>query len=430
MRYQPALADHRAAVEAAREAGDRRLEMVALRELAGDVPVALGRPIEEAVDYLRRALRIAETLGDRRTAASVLGRLATLAANHLRLDQALAVARRGLAVARSSDDDVALAVGLDGLKTVLYFLGELDELAEVCAELEPLVRRQGDLNLLQWTVFESAQCALGGGDWDAAVNRVRAALEVNRRSGYRAYGAWFLAHLGRLEAGRGALDVALEHGRRAVELADGTGHPWWEATTRILLGATLLDAGDAAAARPLLRRGLGHGHGRRRGPPLPQRRPARGGLGRAGDGGDGPPALRAGPRPGRVGLAAGGRRLPGARPGLARARRAGPGRAGRRADAGRGRADRLGAGGGRGDGDWPATPWPRRYRSSLIRAAAVAAPVVSTGRYDGARSISPATASASATGVSWSYGRQRPAPYCWSRCRTCRFCSKWLRSGT
>ena len=86
-----------------------------------------------------------------------------------------------------------------------------------------------------------------------AVNRVRAALEVNRRSGYRAYGSWFLAHLGRLEAGRGALDVALEHGRRAVELADGTGHPWWEATTRILLGATLLDAGDAVAARPLLR---------------------------------------------------------------------------------------------------------------------------------------------------------------------------------
>ena len=87
-----------------------------------------------------------------------------MAANHLRLDQALAVARRGLAMARSSDDDVALAVGLDGLKTVLYFLGELDELAEVCAELEPLVRRQGDLNLLQWTVFESAQCPLGGGD--------------------------------------------------------------------------------------------------------------------------------------------------------------------------------------------------------------------------------------------------------------------------
>ena len=211
MRYQPALEDHRAAVEAAREAGDRRLEMVVLRELAGDVPVALGRPIEESVDYLHRALRIAETLGDRRTATSVLGRLGVLSANHLRLDQGLDVARRGVAVARSTDDDIALAVGLDGLKTVLYFLGELDELAEVCAELEPLVRRQGNLNLLQWTVFESAQCALGGGDWDAAVNRVRAALEVNRRSGYGAYGSWFLAHLGRLEARPGGAG----HGPRA-----------------------------------------------------------------------------------------------------------------------------------------------------------------------------------------------------------------------
>ena len=69
-RYADALDDHRAALAAAREAGDRRLEMVALRELGGDAVVGAGSPVAECVPPLRSCLRIAassETGRPRRT---------------------------------------------------------------------------------------------------------------------------------------------------------------------------------------------------------------------------------------------------------------------------------------------------------------------------------------------------------------------------
>src|SRR5581483_9684990 len=47
--YEAALADAHAAVDLARAVGDRRLEALALRELGGDVPTAMGRSVAECV---------------------------------------------------------------------------------------------------------------------------------------------------------------------------------------------------------------------------------------------------------------------------------------------------------------------------------------------------------------------------------------------
>jgi hypothetical protein len=62
--------------------------------------------------------------------------------------------------------------GLDGIKTAYFYLGEATELTAVIEELEPFLRRTGDLLHLQWMVFESAFAPLGAGDWDAAAERV------------------------------------------------------------------------------------------------------------------------------------------------------------------------------------------------------------------------------------------------------------------
>jgi hypothetical protein len=67
-------------------------------------------------------LRIAESTGDRATEADLLGRLAIIAANRLRLDVALDYGLRAVAAARASADEHALAAGLDGLK-IAYLSG-------------------------------------------------------------------------------------------------------------------------------------------------------------------------------------------------------------------------------------------------------------------------------------------------------------------
>ena len=233
-----ALADLIQGADGARAAGDRRLEMIALRELGGDVPVSGGLPISYCAVHLERGLRIAESLGDRASEANMLSRLAIIAANQLRLDVALDYALRGVAAGRAAADDRALAAGLDGLKTVYLNLGDTSALTGVLAELNPLLRRRGDLFLRQWAEFEGAFLSVAAGDLDQATATVKTALKLNHQGGYPRQGTWFLAHLGWLARLRGREDEAVTLGRRAMELTEQYEHTWWQASSRAMLGGT------------------------------------------------------------------------------------------------------------------------------------------------------------------------------------------------
>jgi tetratricopeptide (TPR) repeat protein len=252
--FDGAWADHQEAVALAREAGDQRLEMAALRQLGGDVLVGQGRPITLCVSYLEAGVRIAHGLGDRVSETDLLGRLAVVSANQLRFDLAVRHGTAAVAIARAAAEPEALAAALDGLKTAYAYLGDVARLGPVLAELEPLLRSQGDLWRLQWAVLESAFPAVARGDWDAAAERIATARTLNRRSRFGAYEAWFVVHGGWVERLRGNGAAAVAAGREAVAVAarDGSGHPWWPAAAYAFLGATLLAGGDRAEAVPVL----------------------------------------------------------------------------------------------------------------------------------------------------------------------------------
>lgn len=251
--YARALRDFEQALVAARIGRDRRLEMGALRQLAGDVPVALGRPPAECEAPLRQGLALAQGLGDRGIEADVLGRLSVLACSRLDFSAALDLGRRAERAGHASGDEQALISGLDALKAGYAYLGDVSALAPVVAELETLVRRGGDWWLLQWVVFEAAFVPLAAGDYDAAVAGMHEAIEICRRSGFTAQEPFFLAHLGWVERLRGDLDAALATGQRAAAMAENLRHAWWSTTAAALLAATLLAAGEAEAAVPMLR---------------------------------------------------------------------------------------------------------------------------------------------------------------------------------
>ncbi len=254
--YADALADLRTAVEVAREHGDERLEMTVQRALGGDVAVALGLGTRACDSHVERGLVLARSLGDRSMEADLLARRAVIASNRLRLTDAVAAGEAAVAAARSSDDPAALVSALDGLKTAYVFLGDVRSNAAVLDELEPALRRRGDLWRLQWCVFDSAYPAVAAADWGLAEARIRAALEVNERSGYRAYGLWFRARLGWLLRLAGRPEEALEVGRAAVAETVGGEHPWWRSTACLMLAGTLVEVGEGTEAADLLREGL------------------------------------------------------------------------------------------------------------------------------------------------------------------------------
>ena len=251
-----ALTDLTLGAADARAAGDRRLEMLALRELGGDVPASRGLPISFYVSNLERGLRIAESIGDRATEADLLGRLAIIAANRLRLDVALDYGLRAVAAARASADEHALAAGLDGLKIAYLSLGDVQGLDGVLAELDPLLRRLGDLFRLQWAEFESAFPLIAAAKWDKATTAMETALEANRRGGYPHCAVWYTAHLGWLARLRGRDDDAMALGQRSLAMSEQLEHTWWKPAACAIFGVTLLQRGDQAGAVEVLERGL------------------------------------------------------------------------------------------------------------------------------------------------------------------------------
>ena len=196
--YPDALLDLDAALATARETGDRRLEMAALRARGGDVPVALHHPSESWGGFVRSGLRLAAELGDRTAEAELGARLSVLATSSLRFEEALDFAHRALAAGRASGDPAAVVAGLDGLKTVLAYLGDTAPLAVILDELTPLARRLGDGLVLQWCLFESSFVAFADGDADGARRRVdvavaaagRSATRRTRRSSWRTGAGW------------------------------------------------------------------------------------------------------------------------------------------------------------------------------------------------------------------------------------------------
>jgi DNA-binding SARP family transcriptional activator len=250
--FATAMADFETALGLAREAGDQRVEMIVLRQLAGDVTVAHGLSVRQSVEYLERGLALAQSLGDRNVEVDLLSRLAVIAANRLSFTESLEYSRRSVAIARVVRDDVALAAALDGLKTAYAYLGEIDELTAVLAELEPLLRRQGDLFRLHWALFESAFAAIAAADWEVAVDRIEAAADINRTIGYTANQPWYDAHLGWVERMRGAYEQALFYGRRSVHGGPRATHPWWHVVANTMLATTLLECGERVEAITLL----------------------------------------------------------------------------------------------------------------------------------------------------------------------------------
>ena len=239
------MADLQGAVATAYAIGDQRLEMVALRALGGDAPIALGRPSADATTHIHRGLRIAMSIGDRAMEADLLARLAIIATNALTFDVAVDYSRRAVLAGRASGDDKALAAALDGRKTSLAYVGEIGELVPVLDELEPLLRRLGDLFRLHWAVFESGLPAVAAGDWATARLRFEEALAINRRSGFPVFASWHVAHLGWLARLQGNYDDARALGRRAIEMDEEMPHAWCGA----MLCRTARHHGPGNAAR-------------------------------------------------------------------------------------------------------------------------------------------------------------------------------------
>ena len=164
--FRAAFGDHQAAAATARQAGDRRLEMLALRELGGHTARSLGVAMDECADRLCAGAadrRGARRPGRRRPIPGLAGGVG---------EQPAAVRRGGRARAREPSSraarpatDRALAAGLDGLKNAYAYLGESEPLREVLDELEPLCGGSGTRSCCCGRCSRRRCPTIGRADW-------------------------------------------------------------------------------------------------------------------------------------------------------------------------------------------------------------------------------------------------------------------------
>ncbi len=241
-----AATDLNAALDAARQAGDRAIEVDVLNEL-GIMQLRSNR--DAAAACHESALAIARELGDEAGQTFALDRLAVICAHGLQFDRALALGERALELARATADPVVVGRALDSLKLGVWQLGDIDRLEELTATLEPLWRERGDLWYLQFTLLEAAFVPIARARWDDATERLAEAVAVNRRVGDPLGEMLILDALCWLNRSRGAYDEALTAGRRAIARCADIGWEGWAAAT---LGWTLLELGAAPAAAEVL----------------------------------------------------------------------------------------------------------------------------------------------------------------------------------
>ncbi len=237
-------------------AQEPRLELRSLRLLAGDIAIARGRPLDEVLAINRTGAQRADQLGDTVSAAGFRTRIVVGECTRLRLAAAQELAVAGVAEARATGDEEAIAASLDGLKTVLHYVGDAVGLARVLDDLLPLLDRLDATWHRQWAVLEAALVPAASGQWDEALATVDRALQLNHETGYDAYAGYFRSERAWLARLSGDLDTALEDGRLAVAQASPTAHPWWYAAAAGVQATTLLDLGRPGEAATLARAGL------------------------------------------------------------------------------------------------------------------------------------------------------------------------------
>jgi class 3 adenylate cyclase len=251
--HEGGVADYDRSLEAARAAGDLRLQAEALDSLAF---AEKQFDLDGSGAHHGEALTIAEELADVPLQIRILSRMALTRANQLDLAGAMDAGERARQLASGTGDERDEANAIDALKLAALMLGDLEQLDALTTRLEEIERRHGELWYLQWTLLEASFVPLARARWDRADAKLGEALAINRRVGDTLGGPLIHDAVCWLERSRGGFAAALKEGRLAVELTERAEFAPFGAWTRATLGWTLLDLRAGADAVVVLERGL------------------------------------------------------------------------------------------------------------------------------------------------------------------------------
>jgi DNA-binding CsgD family transcriptional regulator len=232
--FETALADHQAALAAARGMGERRAEWQSLLDLGG---LWAGYDYARAGGYFEQALALAREIDDPTLLAESLENVGGWRLNTEQIDQAEQSLLEALAFFERAEDRAGVARTIDLLGTVSDIGGdivemrrryecaaalfrELDDRQGLCSTLATMMLHGGCL------VFDTVVVSPGI-EPDAVVPEALEALALARDITWRAGEAYALLDLGACYNQYGQYGVALEYTREGLAIASEIEHREW-----------------------------------------------------------------------------------------------------------------------------------------------------------------------------------------------------------
>jgi len=244
--WDQAAALHQAAAAAARQAGDRHGQALALQQL-GILSWMTGDP-QTANTHLAHAADLYREVGDQPGQAYTLDHLGVVYQLSGDYPAALASRQQALVLARHSGDQLAEAVALTHLGWVQQLTGRLPEATASFEQALMLARGLGHRLAEADALGHLGRLQLDTGDYPAAATSFQQSLALLRDLGHRPFQASALNDLGDLATRTGATQQARAHHGQALNIARDTGMALEEAGALEGIGRSHLHDGNPSHA--------------------------------------------------------------------------------------------------------------------------------------------------------------------------------------
>ncbi|MBU7025309.1 MAG: tetratricopeptide repeat protein [Theionarchaea archaeon] len=204
--------------------------------------------LDEALKYLKDALKIHKERGYRRGEADDLGNIGVIYSDKGELDEALKYHKEALRIDREVGYRQGEASELGNIGVIYRAKGELDEALKYHKEALRIDRevgyRQGEGNQLgNIGVIYSDK-----GELDEALKYLKEALKIHKEIGYKQGEADDLGNIGSVCKYKGDLDTALKYYEDALEIFRDIGYKQGEADDLNGIGSVYMGKGDLDTA--------------------------------------------------------------------------------------------------------------------------------------------------------------------------------------
>ncbi len=185
-----------------------------------------------AVEWLERARRLAEPLGQPEPLSAIYGHLAGAYMHMGRFEESFGWARQCIEVGERGDHPLGVARGYTFLGQDMWMLGRWEESLAFTARAYELAKQIGAEHRMAWAHSDKAAALSGKGDLAEALASARAGLALAEATGERRLSIIVLGYMSRIETDLDEAESAQTHALAAFEMAEALGERVSQVLTR------------------------------------------------------------------------------------------------------------------------------------------------------------------------------------------------------